>query len=436
MKNVDTNAQLTDKSDLGSSDTASGKRVSKPYARIDSTKIGDRVVIFRIPQSPYWYASWSDGRQITRSLGEKKKKPAIMRAREIGKKLTLGQSTTTPRLTIQKAITQFIDSLNSQHRSDSTITNYASHLKCFESFAQREAVNRLDQIDAALLERYQLHLEKHGGLGQKANKPKPSSRGNRPRTVRDKLKVVRRLINWAIDRRKLDQDPSRGYQIPRGPSAKSQPYDERELNLLLTHSPEPWRSVFEFLIQTGLRIGELCHLRKEDVDFQKEILHIRAKDLENGKRWQPKHGRERSIPLLPRSIELLKQAAAKSESTWIFTNPMSQQPGKRVLGGQVSRALKSVGKAAGLRTNKLHAFRAGFIRCMIDNNVNLLTLSELVGHADIKELQAYDQRSPENLRAALLKAAPTHWANPLPDTKSSQKGGVTTSTITNESNPA
>ena len=58
---------------------------------------------------------------------------------------------------------------------------------------------------------------------------------------------------------------------------------------------------------SGIRAGELQHLRPQDVDLAGNWIHVRA----HGD-WQPKTRRARKIPIHPRLAEILKSLPKSS----------------------------------------------------------------------------------------------------------------------------
>jgi len=59
------------------------------------------------------------------------------------------------------------------------------------------------------------------------------------------------------------------------------------------------------LAKTGLRVGDLTHLLIEDVDLNGGWLHVRNKTALG---WRVKTGTERSVPLLPEVVAVLRRA--------------------------------------------------------------------------------------------------------------------------------
>ena len=280
-----------------------------------------------------------------------------------------------------------------------TMNIYDRVLKQFAAFASAERVTRLNLVDAGLLERYQAQLGEHGG--DRRSKRGRGSRPNSPKTVRDKLKVVRSFLKWAVQRRMLAFDPAAGYRLPQGKCKEVKPYSLAERQALQRVTTEPWGDLFEFLALTGLRSGELCTLRKEDVDLDNLCVHIREKDLGGGKTWRPKHGKSRVVPLIPGAVEILQRVMTTSPGPWVFCNPDSREPGARFDKQQIWRQLQSAAKAAGIRANRVHAFRHGFCSMMADANLPPMQLMKIMGHVKLDTVLPYYHTDRDQLTAAV-----------------------------------
>jgi integrase len=69
------------------------------------------------------------------------------------------------------------------------------------------------------------------------------------------------------------------------------------------------------LAKTGLRVGELTHLLIEDVDLEDGWLHMCNK-AELG--WRVKTGTERSLPLLPELVAVLRSVIGGRKAGPVF----------------------------------------------------------------------------------------------------------------------
>lgn len=141
----------------------------------------------------------------------------------------------------------------------------------------------------------------------------------RKRKLRDKgvqfiLETCRSMFTFALKRRHL-------------PPFVANPFSELPLDRLKIQDAKPilvftadtelaffkaasgWAFPLHFtLAKTGLRVGELTHLLIEDIDLKGGWLHVRNK-TELG--WRVKTGTERSVPILPELVELLRRVIGK-----------------------------------------------------------------------------------------------------------------------------
>ena len=123
----------------------------------------------------------------------------------------------------------------------------------------------------------------------------PGSPTGWPKTLYTETVIVRQLVNFALSRQMIAEDPLRGLRI-REPKPTPQPcWTAEEVERILAASPESHRAAFAILADTGMRFGELAHLTWGDVDFARNVLHIRAKGD-----WKPKTGDRRAVPMSPR----------------------------------------------------------------------------------------------------------------------------------------
>lgn len=188
---------------------------------VERVRVGDRATIFRTANSPNWYLQYNlDGKQFRSSLKTRSKKRAIELAQKKDAQLILGQAEppATKPLSITEASTSYLRSLAGRGRSSKTIDIYRTQLEIFAAFGAQQGVTLLNRVSAELLENFQQQLQERGFVPPGERKSKRGARfkatSNAPGTVRDKLKTVRQLINWARKRGLLRNDPVAGYELP------------------------------------------------------------------------------------------------------------------------------------------------------------------------------------------------------------------------------
>ncbi len=140
---------------------------------------------------------------------------------------------------------------------------------------------------------------------------------------------------------------------------------------------------------TGLRIGELCALRWEDLDLQKRILTVRhtvqrIQTKDSSKRTkliltEPKSESSfRCIPVPKELSDLLRKQCGKPLE---FVLSGTQQPMEpRVMQYRFSKVLKNVN----LPSIHFHALRHMFASDCIRLGCDMKSLSEMLGHSSVE----------------------------------------------------
>lgn len=144
-------------------------------------------------------------------------------------------------------------------------------------------------------------------------------------------------------------------------------------------------------LYTGLRIGELCALKYENISFEKGILSVRKTmqrvQIENEPYktkviiTEPKSRNSlRDIPLPERLTELLlKRYRGMKSGDYILTGKSDIFVEPRLL----EYHFKKYVKYCGLEDVNFHALRHTFATRCIEYGFDLKTLSELLGHVNV-----------------------------------------------------
>jgi site-specific recombinase XerD len=144
-----------------------------------------------------------------------------------------------------------------------------------------------------------------------------------------------------------------------------------------------------------LRAAEVCHLRVQDIDSDRMIIHV-----EEGK-----GGRDRKAMLSPGLLDLLRDYWREARPDgWLFpglprVNPISPR--------QLNRAFASAKHMAGVtRSATLHTLRHSFATHLLDNGADLRSVQELLGHQSLSTTQVYTHLSTQRMQDAYKAAHP------------------------------
>jgi integrase len=149
-------------------------------------------------------------------------------------------------------------------------------------------------------------------------------------------------------------------------------------------------------LQTGIRQGSLFALKWSDIDFVSQTFQIRP--ISN------KPGKLLNLPMNSKVVAVLSawrdQSSNVGPDDWVFPSP--------VTGNQLSNvkiAWSRILKEAGIRNFRWHDMRHDFASQLVMKGVDLNTVRELMGHADMKMTLRYTHLAPKNkLRAAEVLA--------------------------------
>lgn len=144
-------------------------------------------------------------------------------------------------------------------------------------------------------------------------------------------------------------------------------------------------------LNTGMRRGEVFSLTWEAVNLNTAMLTVLAKTAKSNK--------TRHIPLNDEALSVMKAWQAQTGQTSGLVFPNAE--GKRF--DNVNTAWSGVLKLAGITNFHWHDLRHTFASRLVMANVNLNTVRELLGHADMKMTIRYAHLAPEHKAAAVAK---------------------------------
>lgn len=154
-------------------------------------------------------------------------------------------------------------------------------------------------------------------------------------------------------------------------------------------------------IHTGLRKGELCGLRWRDLDLRSHRLTI-ARSY----RAAPKSGKPRHIRLPAVAIPILAEwvkVCPMTDEGVVF--PVRRRDGRWAMSEETSDllGLPALLTAAGVRvpSHCWHVLRHTFASHYVMQGGNLLALSRILGHSDVKVTMIYAHLAPDFIGAEM-----------------------------------
>ena len=138
------------------------------------------------------------------------------------------------------------------------------------------------------------------------------------------------------------------------------------------------RIVLTLIYSAGLRGQEVINLKISDVDFQRKTIHIR----------QSKYKKDRIVPLAESmAVGLKKYLKAENPHIWLFNG---KEPDGRYSVRGLSWVMRENLKKTSINKDvNLHSLRHSYATHLLEQGVNIVTLKELLGHADITTTMIY-----------------------------------------------
>jgi site-specific recombinase XerD len=150
------------------------------------------------------------------------------------------------------------------------------------------------------------------------------------------------------------------------------------------------RILLSLIYSAGLRSKEAVNLKIADIDFERMTVHIR----------QGKYKKDRIVPLSGLMAQgLRKYLAAEHPHVWLFNG---KEPDGRYSEKGLSWVMReALKKTAIAKDANLHSLRHAYATHLLEDGCNIVTVKELLGHADIATTMVY-------LHVSQCPAGPAH----------------------------
>jgi integrase len=215
-----------------------------------------------------------------------------------------------------------------------------------------------------------------------------------PKTINNHLAVLRKLLALAVEYGVLQHIPR--VKLLRAAKPEFRFLSFEEADRFLEAADPDWAAMLTTAIKTGLRIGELLAVRREDVDLVAGRLVVR-RTVWNGQEGPPKGGKSREVPLCETALTALKRHR-HLKSYYVFCG----SDDSRLTHGVVKSIVPRTCQRAGLpKRITWHDPRHSFASHPVMRGIALKAVQELLGHATIDMTMRYAHLSPHVNRDAV-----------------------------------
>ncbi|WP_297548122.1 site-specific tyrosine recombinase/integron integrase [Thermococcus sp.] len=154
------------------------------------------------------------------------------------------------------------------------------------------------------------------------------------------------------------------------------------------------RLIVLLLYGAGLRVSELCNLKKGDVDIERNLLVVRG----------GKGAKDRVVPIPAFLSDAIREylESREDESEYLLVEERRRKK-DRLSPKTVWYLLKKYGNRAGVEVTP-HRLRHSFATHMLERGVDIRAIQEFLGHSNLSTTQIYTKVTVEHLKKAQEKA--------------------------------
>lgn len=231
-------------------------------------------------------------------------------------------------------------------------------------------------------------------------------------TIDNHWKLIRSFYNWATSLLSISR-PDLKLPRPKYASPQIIPFTQEEVKRLLDSSQftqvekkdgrkykikrpnaDRDKAILLILLDTGIRLGELCRLRLGDVNLENGEVYIRP--YHDGRK-----SKSRTVFLGQRTRQAVWKFIAKQQAS-----PDQSQPLINMKPSTIRIQVGRIGANAKVSHTHPHKFRHTFAITYLRNHGDIFTLQRLLGHATLEMTRRYLDISQIDLSDAHARASP------------------------------
>jgi integrase/recombinase XerD len=263
-----------------------------------------------------------------------------------------------------------LEEFQRRNYAQSTVEAYIHALWEFAKYFKRPP----DQLGPDHIRQFQLYLLRDRKLATN--------------TVKQRMAAIQFFFARTLKRPYLRGD----FPYPKGPRRLPVVLSQEEVTRLIDAASNlSHRAMLMILYSTGVRRSELVHLKVDDIDSQRMVIHVRL----------GKESKDRDVPLSPKLLETLRQYWRWAKpKTYLFPGQSGQDV--PLTAKAVWHACQGAAQRAGIpKKISPHSLRHSYATHLLESGADLHTIQLLLGHADIKHTTVYLHLSQRHLHAAM-----------------------------------
>ncbi|PRS16537.1 recombinase XerD [Bacillus paralicheniformis] len=226
--------------------------------------------------------------------------------------------------------------------------------------------------------------------------------GKKESTINANLRAIRSFFGFLEREGFILENPVKDVKLVKQKRTIIETFSRDQIHDLLR---QPDRSTFTglrdytimmFLLETGVRVRELCDIQTTDINFQDGVVRVDGKG-----------NKERFVPIqktMKKQLSTYLQVRGQIDTKTLFVN-IDDNP-LRIRAVQTNIA--KYGRAAGIQNVRCspHTFRHTFAKMSVQNGADVFSLQSVLGHTSMDMVRNYVNMFSNEIRDNHLKFSP------------------------------
>ena len=221
-----------------------------------------------------------------------------------------------------------------------------------------------------------------------------------PKTINRHLMVLRLVLRFCSREGWIIKSPFEGVELVPEKTPEIDYLTSGEVKRLLeaNFGDQITYTLLVIALNTGMRVGEICGLCWDCIDFERGLIHIRRTKTKEGLAERTKTNRSRFVPI---NNPLRKYLLALEQNKWDDQFVIVDKKRKPIDQSHVSnRIFKKALKKADIRNIRFHDLRHTYASNFMMNGGNIFDLQKILGHTKSDMTMRYAHLSPDYLVGA------------------------------------
>ncbi|HYD35005.1 MAG TPA: tyrosine-type recombinase/integrase [Vitreimonas sp.] len=266
---------------------------------------------------------------------------------------------------LRDALLSFTQSLRDAGKANATVIAYSKDIEQLIDYLSTQGKTEAAQVTSDDIDQFKETLKKQRYTSK---------------SISRKINSIKGFFRYLITNSVLEENPAEVIVHPKFDNSPPRILSKLEYRALrdACRGDSRMSAIVELLLQTGMRISELAALQSTDVDFERNIMYIKAQNSRPARKVPMNTAAKNAL------MDYLQIRPRAREKTLFLTKTC-----RPFLVRNIRTAIDRYFRLAGIKDAKVNDLRHTFIVEQLKAGTPLVYISQLVGHKRITTTEKY-----------------------------------------------